>query len=328
MPARRAPRPEALLKKMTLDEKIGQLVQRAGGRSKALNSRLDDAELDRVRAGAVGSYLHVAGAEPLGQAAEGGRRGVAARHPAVVRHGRGPRLSHDLPGAARAGVHLGAREPGARRARGGRRSHLRGPALDLRAHDRHRARSALGPHRRRRGRRSVPRRAHGRGAGERLPGRQPAAARLAHGHRQALRRLRRRHRRPRLQQRRHLRTHAAGSLSTAVLRRGARRRGLVHGGVQRHRRRAHHRQPGPAARPAARTLGLAGTHGQRLGRDRRAHQSRRGGGSRRRGHARARCVGRHGHGRRRVRRRSEGRHREGSRPASNYSTKRCCASCA
>ncbi|MEJ0085968.1 MAG: glycoside hydrolase family 3 N-terminal domain-containing protein [Pseudomonadota bacterium] len=58
-------RPEALLKKMTLDEKIGQLVQRAGGRSKALNSRLDDAELERVRVGAVGSYLHVAGAEPL-----------------------------------------------------------------------------------------------------------------------------------------------------------------------------------------------------------------------------------------------------------------------
>jgi beta-glucosidase len=58
-------RSEALLRKMTLDEKIGQLVQRAGGRSKALNSRLDDAELARVRAGGVGSYLHVAGAEPL-----------------------------------------------------------------------------------------------------------------------------------------------------------------------------------------------------------------------------------------------------------------------
>jgi beta-glucosidase len=58
-------RPETLLKKMTLDEKLGQLVQRAGGRSKALNSRLDEAELGRVRAGAVGSYLHVAGAAPL-----------------------------------------------------------------------------------------------------------------------------------------------------------------------------------------------------------------------------------------------------------------------
>jgi beta-glucosidase len=60
-------RPEVLLKKMTLDDKLGQLVQRAGGRSKSLNSRLDDTELERVRAGQVGSYLHVAGAEPLGR---------------------------------------------------------------------------------------------------------------------------------------------------------------------------------------------------------------------------------------------------------------------
>src|SRR5262245_59955664 len=52
---------------MTVDEKLGQLVQRAGGRSKSLNSRLDDAELERARLGGVGSYLHVAGAEPLGR---------------------------------------------------------------------------------------------------------------------------------------------------------------------------------------------------------------------------------------------------------------------
>ncbi len=65
--ARAESRAEQLLSRMTLDEKIGQLVQRAGGRSKELNSRLDAAELDRVRAGAVGSYLHVAGAEPLGK---------------------------------------------------------------------------------------------------------------------------------------------------------------------------------------------------------------------------------------------------------------------
>ncbi len=57
--------PDALLQRMTLDEKIGQLVQRAGGRSKALNSRLNEDELTRVRAGQVGSYLHVAGAVPL-----------------------------------------------------------------------------------------------------------------------------------------------------------------------------------------------------------------------------------------------------------------------
>jgi beta-glucosidase len=86
-----ASRSEALLKKMTLDEKIGQLVQRAGGRSKALNSRLDDAELERVRAGQVGSYLHVAGAEPLGKlqkvAVEESRLGIPLLFAMDVVHG-------------------------------------------------------------------------------------------------------------------------------------------------------------------------------------------------------------------------------------------------
>ncbi len=76
---------------MTLDEKLGQLVQRAGGRSKALNSRLDGAELDRVRAGSVGSYLHVAGAEPLGRlqkvAVEESRLGIPLLFAMDVVHG-------------------------------------------------------------------------------------------------------------------------------------------------------------------------------------------------------------------------------------------------
>ncbi|MEO8018036.1 MAG: glycoside hydrolase family 3 N-terminal domain-containing protein [Pseudomonadota bacterium] len=84
-------RPEALLKKMTLDEKLGQLVQRAGGRSKALNSKLDDTELDRVRAGQVGSYLHVAGAEPLAKlqkvAVEESRLGIPLLFAMDVVHG-------------------------------------------------------------------------------------------------------------------------------------------------------------------------------------------------------------------------------------------------
>jgi beta-glucosidase len=84
-------RPEALLKKMTLDEKLGQLVQRAGGRSKALNSKLDDTELERVRAGQVGSYLHVAGAEPLAKlqkvAVEESRLGIPLLFAMDVVHG-------------------------------------------------------------------------------------------------------------------------------------------------------------------------------------------------------------------------------------------------
>jgi beta-glucosidase len=56
---------DALLARMTTVEKVGQLVQRMGGRQRALNSRLTPEELEIVRRGEVGSYLHVAGAEPL-----------------------------------------------------------------------------------------------------------------------------------------------------------------------------------------------------------------------------------------------------------------------
>src|SRR5690606_29273503 len=89
--AQTAWRAETLLQKMTLEEKLGQLVQRAGGRSKALNSRLDDAELERVRAGQVGSYLHVAGAEPLKKlqkvAVEESRLGIPLLFAMDVIHG-------------------------------------------------------------------------------------------------------------------------------------------------------------------------------------------------------------------------------------------------
>lgn len=64
-PAKASDRVEDLLRQMTLEEKVGQLTQAAGGRSKTLNSKLTPQELERVRAGRVGSYLHVAGAEPL-----------------------------------------------------------------------------------------------------------------------------------------------------------------------------------------------------------------------------------------------------------------------
>lgn len=60
-----AARIRALIARMTLAEKLGQMTQLAGGRQKSLNSRIDDAALETVRQGRVGSYLHVAGAEPL-----------------------------------------------------------------------------------------------------------------------------------------------------------------------------------------------------------------------------------------------------------------------
>ena len=81
----------AILAEMTLEEKIGQLVQRMGGRSKALNSRLGPDELDRVRRGEVGSYLHVAGAAELRElqrvAVEESRLGIPLLFSMDVVHG-------------------------------------------------------------------------------------------------------------------------------------------------------------------------------------------------------------------------------------------------
>jgi beta-glucosidase len=54
-----------LLAKMTLQEKLGQVSQFAGGRSINPNSKIDDTQRQLVREGKVGSYLHVAGAEFL-----------------------------------------------------------------------------------------------------------------------------------------------------------------------------------------------------------------------------------------------------------------------
>lgn len=64
-PKKASKRVEKLLKQMSLTEKAGQLTQAAGGRSKNLNSKLTPDELQRVREGRVGSYLHVAGAGEL-----------------------------------------------------------------------------------------------------------------------------------------------------------------------------------------------------------------------------------------------------------------------
>ena len=80
-----------LLARMTLPEKIGQMNQIAGGRQRALNSRLDAGMLDRVRRGEMGSFLHVAGAEPLRKlqkiAVEESRLGIPLLFAMDVIHG-------------------------------------------------------------------------------------------------------------------------------------------------------------------------------------------------------------------------------------------------
>jgi beta-glucosidase len=85
------PRVRALLDRMTLEEKIGQLNQVPGGRQRALNSRLDAAALERVRRGEIGSFLHVAGAAQIRElqriAIEESRLGVPLLFGMDVVHG-------------------------------------------------------------------------------------------------------------------------------------------------------------------------------------------------------------------------------------------------
>ncbi|MBN1695772.1 beta-glucosidase BglX [candidate division WOR-3 bacterium] len=56
---------DSLMNKMTLEEKLGQLAQYAGGGSLGFNTRIDDEKKELVRRGKVGSFLHVLGADFL-----------------------------------------------------------------------------------------------------------------------------------------------------------------------------------------------------------------------------------------------------------------------
>lgn len=58
---------DSLMKKMTLEEKLGQLAQYAGGGSLGFNTRIDDDKKEMIRKGKVGSFLHVLGADFLGE---------------------------------------------------------------------------------------------------------------------------------------------------------------------------------------------------------------------------------------------------------------------
>ena len=84
-------RVEALLSRMTVEEKIGQLVQIPGGRQKAVNSRIDGALRARVRRGEIGSLLNVAGAAEANAlqriAVEESRLGIPLLYGLDVIHG-------------------------------------------------------------------------------------------------------------------------------------------------------------------------------------------------------------------------------------------------
>ena len=141
---------------MTLEEKVGQLTQ-IGGVSFPERPSPDEA----LRKGGAGSVLWLNDAKQFNRlqkiAVEESRLKIPLLFGLDVIHGY--RTIFPMPLAMAASWDPAVDRAGAddRGARGARRRH----PLDLRAHGRHRARRALGPHRRGRGRGSVPRRGHG-----------------------------------------------------------------------------------------------------------------------------------------------------------------------
>ena len=194
-------RVNALLAQMTLEEKLQQI------------QLLPDFLVtdDGVRKG-LGSVLSVTDPQRISELQTHGRRGVAAEDPDPLRLRHHPRVPHDLPDPAgqpaRASIR---RSRSTTHTYGARESAVVGLKQTYAPDGRRLARAALGPHRRGRGRGSVPElRARGRArqgdAGQRLQ-----RARQARREPEALRRLRPARGRPRLQHDRHVRAAAAGT---------------------------------------------------------------------------------------------------------------------
>ncbi len=82
---------DALLARMTVQEKLGQLVQRAAGGEQSLNSNMKEDELAAIRSGSIGSYLNGGGAAELREyqriAVEESRLGIPLLFAMDVIHG-------------------------------------------------------------------------------------------------------------------------------------------------------------------------------------------------------------------------------------------------
>ena len=201
---------EALLREMTLDEKVGQMAQadRSYLRSEAdIRELLPRLAAERRRLLAPGQDGPGLGRDVRPLPVD--RPRDAAAHPARLRHRRRPRpqqrgRGRHLPPQHRPRLHARRRARRARGARHGRGGRGHGDRLDLLALHRGRARRALGADVRELRRDARARLGDGRGRGARLPAHDP-------GLRQALPRRRRHGRRPRPGRRADGRGDAAGA---------------------------------------------------------------------------------------------------------------------
>ena len=266
-------RVEALLRKMTLEEKVGQLVQYSAGQPTGPGTGRTDYE-DMIAKGQIGALFNISTAKETNAyqriAVEKSRLKIPIVFGLDVIHG----FRTVFPVPLAHGIDLGSAAGGAGGQGGGARSLGNRDSLDVFSHGRHRPRCPLGPHHGRRRRRPVSRFRDGGRLRSRLSGNAPGCTGQHRRLRQALRRIRSGRGRSRLQHHRNLRAHAAPDLSPAFSRRRQRRSGHHHVRLQLDQRRAGIRQSvHPAAGPA-RGMGISRRRRQRLGIGARADPAR------------------------------------------------------
>src|SRR5215831_18632660 len=125
-------RVEALLARMTLEEKLGQMSQ-----STSMRTPLSDDIKTEIRAGRWGSFLNAG--SPAHRDA-----GNPARHSSPIWPRRNSRLQDHLSDSLGPGCQLGSGIDRGRSAAGGTRSLRRRDPLDVRTHDRYCAGPAVG----------------------------------------------------------------------------------------------------------------------------------------------------------------------------------------
>ena len=243
-------RVEALLGKMTLEEKVGQLVQYSAGQPTGPGTGRTDYE-DMIAKGQIGALFNISTAKETNAyqriAVEKSRLKIPIVFGLDVIHG----FRTDISGSAGTGIDLGSAPGGTGGQGGGARSLGNRDSLDVFSHGRHCPRCPLGPHHRRRRRRPVSGFRDGSCLRSWLSGNAPGRTGQHRRLRQALRRLWRCRGRSRLQHHRNLRAHPAPDLSPAISRGRRRRGGHDHDRIQLAQRSSGIRQSvHPAADPA------------------------------------------------------------------------------
>ena len=249
-------RVETLLSKMTLEEKVGQLVQYSAGQPTGPGTGRTDYE-DMIAKGQIGALFNISTAKETNAyqriAVEKSRLQDSDR----FRTGCHSRFPHGISGSAGSGIDLGSGPGGAGGEGSGARSLGNRDSLDVFSHGRHCPRCSLGPHHGRCRRRPISRFRDGSRLRSWLS-RNAAGCTGQHRRlRQAFRRIRRGRGRSRLQHHRNLRAHPASDLSPAFSRSRQRRSGHHHVRLQLAQRSAGIRQSVHPAADSARGMGIS-----------------------------------------------------------------------